>query len=453
VKVRSMALLCGLLTSLATFAVQPQPQAPILGGEILTPIGAQRAGNAQGTIPPWTGGLTQPPANYRPEHHEVDPFPEDQILFTIDADNMAAYADQLSPGQQALLKRYPQTWHLNVYRSRRSAAYPQRVYDAIARNATSAQLVTAGRGGVTGAEISSPFPLPTSGVELIWNHNLRWRGIRVERREGSAAVTRAGRFTPVISDQDWAFPYGFDSGSPFKQRYPNLLLAIKSKVIAPGFLSGDGLLVFETIDQTNDPRKTWNYSRALRRVVRLPYFGYQIPAQNSDGLRTVDDFDLYNGPPDRFEWRLLGKRELYIPYNAYRLHDHQLSAEDIIRVGHINPDHARYELHRVWEVEGRIRSGERHVYSRRVFYLDEDSWQIAVADSYDNSGELWRVNEAHALNYYTVPVLWSTLEVYHDLKQERMLVNGLDNEQQPYRFRSDGDPREFSPNALIYYLR
>jgi hypothetical protein len=170
-------------------------------------------------------------------------------------------------------------------------------------------------------------------------------------------------------------------------------------------------------------------------------------------LRTIDDFDLYNGPPDRYEWTLIGKQELYIPYNAYRLHGPQVGHADIVRTGHINPDHARYELHRVWVVEGLLKQGARHIYGRRVFYVDEDSWQIAVADSYNTDGELWRVNEAHAINYYTVPVLWSTLEVYHDLLAGRVLVNGLDNRHRPYRFLSGADPREFSPNALIYYLR
>ena len=121
--------------------------------------------------------------------------------------------------------------------------------------------------------------------------------------------------------------------------------------------------------------------------------------------------------------------------------------------GHLNPEHLRYELHRVWEVEAVLKADARHIYGRRVFYLDEDSWQIAVADSYDLDGKLWRVNEAHAVNFYTVPVLWSTLEVFHDLQQERVLINGLDNRRRPHRFLNTGDPREFSPNALVYYLR
>jgi len=160
-----------------------------------------------------------------------------------------------------------------------------------------------------------------------------------------------------------------------------------------------------------------------------------------------------NGSPAQFDWVLKGKQELYIPYNAYRIHDKAVGPGDIIRERHINPELARYELHRVWVVEGTLKPGMKHIYSRRVFYIDEDSWQIAVMDSYDMDGKLWRTAEAHALNYYEVPVLWSTLEVYYDLEAQRYLVSGLDNGRNPYRFSDTADPREFSPNALNFYIR
>ena len=433
-----------------SFAGHAQELSP--SGE-LTPVGAERAGNAAGTIPPWTCGITKPPANYRPGYHETDPFPDDAPLFRIDAGNAQAYAQHLTPGQLALLEAYPDTWYMNVYRSRRTASFPDFVYRAIAKNAETASVIMEGSGGVEQASVASPFPRPQSGVEVVWNHNLRFRGLRVQRTEGSAALTRRGRYTVVRSIQDWAFPYSVPVPLPFTERYPNVLLALKSKVIEPSLLSGDGTLLFETINQTRDPRKVWLYPRGLRRVLRSPQFGYEIPGSNSDNLRTVDDFGLYNGPPHRFDWKLLGKREVYIPYNAYRLHGRNLGSEDIARVGHIAPEHNRYELHRVWVVEGTLKSDARHIYGKRVFYVDEDSWQIAVADSYNTDGELWRVAEAHAINYYTVPVLWSTLEVYHDLIAQRVLINGLDNRHAPYAFLNKADPREFSPNALIYYLR
>lgn len=283
--------------------------------------------------------------------------------------------------------------------------------------------------------------------------HLRWRGIRIQRSFGQAAVTRRGRYTVTLALQDFAFPYAAHPDDELREKFPNLLLAIKGKVIQPGLLSGDGTLVLEPIDQTDAPRKSWTYNRNLRRILRAPHIANAFPAADTDNLRTVDEFDMFNGSPEQYDWQLKGKQELYIPYNAYRLHAQDLTVDDIVGKHHLNPAHARYELHRVWVVEGTLKPGMKHVYGRRVFYIDEDSWQIAVADNYDLEGHLWRTAEAHALNYYEVPVLWSTLEVYYDLAKQRYLVSGLDNGRNPYRFSDTADPREFSPNALNYYIR
>jgi benzoyl-CoA reductase/2-hydroxyglutaryl-CoA dehydratase subunit BcrC/BadD/HgdB len=155
---------------------------------------------------------------------------------------------------------------------------------------------------------------------------------------------------------------------------------------------------------------------------------------------------------------------MFIPYNAYRLDNGELKAADILQKRHINPDHARYELHRVWVVEGTVKVAERnpnalrledrgHQYSRRVFYLDEDSWQLALADNYDRNGNLWRVSEGHMINFYEVPVPWYNLEVFYDLQQERYVVVGLNNQRQVTTFDDQINPRLFGPNALDYYVR
>lgn len=447
-----------LLTVLACFAgtavraeVSAQEAARL--GTDLTPLGAERAGNADGSIPPWTGGLRAPPTGYEPGDWHPDPFAEDTVRLRISAANWREHAEHLSDGQRALLDAYPDSWEMRVYPTRRSASFPDFVYAAVVENATRAKLVVEGKGRVDESRISSPFPIPRSGVEVVWNHDLRWRGIRVERAQGSAAVTRRGNYRVVLQLQEIGFPYGAPRSPGFRRKYPNLMLAVKSKSIAPELEAGDGLLVLDPIDQTDDPRKVWSYSRALRRVVRLPYFAYEFPSPESDNLRTIDDAFLFNGPPDRFEWKLLGKREIYVPYNAYRLHSGQLEADDILRVGHIAPELARYELHRVWVVEGKLRPGQTHVYSRRIFYVDEDSWRVLVSESYDAAGRLWRVAEAHLVNHYEVPVPLETLEVFHDLSQRRYFVTGLDNGRNPPRFSEEIDPREFSPNALLYYVR
>ena len=422
-------------------------------GTVLTPIGAERAGNAAGTIPEWKGGITTPPAGYRKGERHRDPYPDDEVLFSITAGNAGDHADHLSAGQRALLAAYPETWRLRVYPTRRSASYPPWVYEAVVANATKAKAVLEKRGGVLHSRVSSPFPIPKQGVEVIWNHNLRWRGVRVTRSEGECGVTRAGRYTVIRSVQDFGFPYASRTETAFSRRYPNVLFAVKEKVYAPALLSGNGALVIETIDQAKAPRNAWSYSRALRRVIRNPYIAYDFPVADADNLRTVDDSFLFVGPPDRFDWKLHGKQEIYIPYNSYRLHAGGIGPADILKQQHIDPDLARYELHRVWKLEATLKAGASHIYSRRIFYLDEDSWQIALAESYDHEGRLWRANEAHALNFYEVPVHWSTMLVFHDLRVRRYAVSGLENDRNPPRFGEGGDPREFNPNALQYYVR
>jgi hypothetical protein len=430
----------------------PQLEAAGLERE-LTPMGAERAGSADGGIPAWTGGLSAPPPDHREGERETDPWPNDPILYTVTAADLPSRGALLSDGQKALLAAYPESWRLNVYPTHRSAAFPGWVQDAVRANATRASVVLEGKSSVAGARVGPPFPIPRSGIEAVWNHLLRWRGTRIERSEGIAAVTRLGRYRVVISDQVIGFPYGAQQADAFGKEYPNVLFGIKSHVIAPSRQAGDASLVIEPIDQTRDPRRAWLYNSDLRRIFRVPWAAYDFPAPNSDNLRTIDDAWLFNGPPDRFDWELVGKREMLIPYNAYRLDSGNVGPDQILRERHIDPALARYELHRVWVVQGTLKPGEKHIYSRRVFYLDEDSWQIAVAESYDRDGKLWRVNEAHALQFSAVPVLTSTLEVFHDLQQRRYLVNGLDNERNPWRFSGGSDPREFSPNALSYDIR
>ena len=458
-----LAVAMAVHTGTAVAAVSPQ-QAASLGGPELTPVGAQRPGNEAGTIPAWTGGIDTV-ATGAADTQSAPPYSDDTPLFTINAENVDEYAEQLSEGQKALLQLYPDSWYLNVYKTRRSASYPQYVYDAVKSNATRAQLVSDGLGGVRDADISSPFPIPQQGAEVLWNHILRWRGIHSDRLNGRAAVTRGrASYRVVIFQEQLASPYGQRITSELERQHPNIAMAFKQRVLAPGFESGLGQLILFPTDYTRDQRQGWLYNPNLRRVMRNPTGGFDNPAPNSDGLLLQDETDMFNGSPALFEWRLLGKRELYIPYNSYPLHSSDLAYSDILKTGHINPQLARYELHRVWVVEGTVRTTSRdrttldpqkrgHVYSRRVFYLDEDSWQLAVADNYDSDGKLWRVSEGHMINYYQVPVPWYTLEVYHDLQQQRYVANGLDNRFRPIKFSNSINPNKFSPLALDYFVR
>ena len=47
-------------------------------GTSLTPMGAEKAANADGSIPAWDGGITKPVAGYEKGMHHLNPFPNDQ---------------------------------------------------------------------------------------------------------------------------------------------------------------------------------------------------------------------------------------------------------------------------------------------------------------------------------------------------------------------------------------
>ena len=410
----------------------------------LTPFGAEKAGNKDGTIPPWTGGITKPPAGYAPGTQHPDPFAGDKPRFTIDSTNLDKHRDRLSVGVQKLLEAYP-SYRLPVYQTRRSASAPARIYEATARAAATARLDDGGN-GVGGAVIGIPFPIPENGLQVLWNHMLRYRGEEVTRTLGQTAVTRGGDYTLVKLLDRVIFHYSLPGMTEAK--LDNKILYFKQTVAAPPRAAGAIVLAHETINQVKEPRRAWVYNPGQRRVRRAPNVGYDNPGTAADGLRTADQYDMFNGAPNRYDWKLVGKREIYVPYNSYRLHSSKLKVSDIIRPLHINPEHVRYELHRVWVVEARLKEGARHLYKRRTFYVDEDSWQILLADLYDNRDELWRVSEGHVINYYEKPLLWTTLEVHSDLQSGRYLAVGVDNEYPPYDFSYRGRTREFQPAAL-----
>ncbi|GGP51088.1 hypothetical protein GCM10009347_17750 [Shewanella algicola] len=416
-------------------------------GTSLTPIGAEKAANADGSIPAWDGGITEPVAGYTKGMHHPDPFPEDKVLFTITNANKAQYAEFLTPGQNKLFELYPDSYKMNVYQTRRSASVPQYVYDATKNNALNAELVSQGN-GITGATIGTPFPIPASGLEVIWNHILRYRGVDVETYRSQAAPTSGGSYTLVENAEEIRFEYTRPEITLDKLKETNTLFYFKQVVTQPARLAGTALLVKETMDQEALPRQAWTYNTGQRRVRKAPNVAFDTPGTVSDGLRTTDDFDMFNGSPSRYNWELVGKKEVYIPYNDYKLHSDQLKYDQILKPGHINPEYARYEKHRVWEVKATLKDGMRHIYKTRVFYIDEDSWQVSLTDMYDNRDELYRVGVAHTINYYDVLTNWSTLEVFHDLQSRRYLAMGLDNEGRMYNFDASLSESNFTPDAL-----
>ena len=436
------AIALSLMVAAANAGVSSEEAAKI--GTTLTPMGAEMAGS--GEVTAWTGGVTTPPAGYTVGSKHVNPFAADKVKYTITAANYKDYADKLSDGQKALFEKYPDTYRMPVYPTQRSAAYPKDIYASTKKNATETSLVEGGN-GLNNYVDGTPFPIPATGVEAIWNHIVRYRGGSVSRVVGQATPQANGDYSIVRFKDEFTFRNKLTDFDASKDA--NVLFYFKQDVVSPARLAGNVLLVHETLDQIKEPRKAWVYNAGQRRVRRAPQVAYDGPGTASDGLRTADNFDMFNGAPDRYDWKLVGKQEMYIPYNSYKLNDGDVKYDDIVKAGHINQDLTRYELHRVWKVEATLKKGKRHVYGKRTFYLDEDTWQATVIDHYDGRGQLWRVAEAHNIMFYDTLVPWYAVEALYDLNSGRYLVLGLDNEETgSYEFGFERSSGDYTPAAL-----
>ncbi|WP_273489402.1 DUF1329 domain-containing protein [Roseateles chitosanitabidus] len=409
-------------------------------GKDLTPVGAERAGSKDGRIPAWDGGIAKSPAGYDASKGLADPFAADKPLYTINAANAEQHKDQLAPGQLALLKRYP-GYTMAVYPTRRSAAFPESIYASIKAEAGKVETANDGNSvvGVVGSTV--PFPFPKTGVEAIWNHAFRYRGGTLVRNTTEFPVQSNGSFTPVRRYEQTIFGNGLKD-------VPNVLFYFRTNYLAPSSIAGEALLAHDFIDQVKQPRAAWVYNPGTRRVLRAPHVAYDTPRTGTDGLSTVDDYDGFNGSPDRFDWKLVGKREMVVSYNNSRLTDKKLKYADIIQPATMNQSLVRYELHRVWVVEATLRQGKSHVYGKRVYFIDEDSWQIAHGDLYDGRGELWRVLEVHGAQFYDGPAYFIAGTAQYDLQARRYVSSGLTNEEKPIRFNEPMKVADFSADAL-----
>jgi hypothetical protein len=411
-------------------------------GHSLTPFGAMAAGNAEGTIPAWTGGLNQPPPGYTRGGPHPDPYAGEKPLLVINTGNMAQYAAHLTPGVQAMLRQYPE-YRLDVYPSHRSFAAPQEILDAAIANAKAAHLAEDGN-SVSGARLTIPFPIPQNGLEAIWNHLLRWRGYQAHFTSYAASPTAGGDYTLLKNDTYLLFPYslGGSSDSEFLSYY-------KIATLSPPLYAGQMVVAVDHLDPKAHPRDAWIYSPGEQRVRRAPEVNFDTPNVQADSLFTDDDLDLFNGSPERFDWKLVGKREIYVPYNDYEFASQTHDYSDILKPHVINPDLMRWELHRVWVVDATLKPGAHHIYSRRTYYLDEDSYEGLLTDQYDRRGQLWRVAQGAPICYYELPVLTNSANIFYDLQSGRYHARGLRNRNTILDFFSPRlRPTDFTPEAL-----
>ncbi len=429
-----------LLASMAMTNALQAADASDLGG-VLTPVGAERAGNADGSIPAWTGGNTDPVPGWSAGDPRVDLFASDEKLFTIDASNVDQYADKLSKGQIELIKRYDD-YRMDIYPTRRSCGYPDDIYERTKANITEASVgpdgeILSGYGGFL-------FPLPENGWETVLNHRTAFRG-RAEDHTVSMAVVRGnGGYNLNVGRMKILKPFFSGKTKDESDGYMGKLIYTQT---APAVAVGGVLL---SLEPYNGPNDTWGYIPGLRRVKKAPTASYDNPVPSQDDLRTFDQTFMFNGPGDRYNWKLLGKQEHYVPYNAAQLRGANVSIDDIVGEKFPNRDLTRYELHRVWVVEATVKEDARNVFKRRVFYIDEDTWTILVADLYDGHDKLWRFQENHIFMAPEIPACVTSGDFYFDLNAGRYIADNLivGDGNANYVAVDSVDDNMFTPSAL-----
>jgi hypothetical protein len=187
---------------------------------------------------------------------------------------------------------------------------------------------------------------------------------------------------------------------------------------APARRAGEILLVHEPgADYTKGKgRKAWQYLVGQRRVRLAPAVSFDTPNPAVAGTSTYDDAFIYNGSPERFTWTLVGKKEIIVPAANYDM-IFQTKVEDMLGEKFLDPEKIRWEKQRVWVVDSHLKAESRHLYSRRTFYLNEDSWGALASDMYDGRDQLWRLQYLYSANLYDRQATFGSAYGAYDLLQ------------------------------------
>jgi len=386
-------------------------------GTTLTPFGAIKAGNAGGSIPAYTGGIAKPPAGFKPGSGAwADPFPDEKPLFRIDSKNIDKYASSLSEGQKHILQKFP-GYYLDVYPSHRTASYPVKVLQATVRNATGCKSAKEGLAIEQDCRGGLPFPIPKTGREVMWNQLLRYQGDTsvMTANSRSWVVDSTGRMIMTAQQQTL-------TDSPYYQtevsdRDPAMGWRTYSHTQAPARRVGEMTGLIDFLDPTEKVRRAWTYTPGQRRVKLAPEFSYDTPIASMGGVIVFDELFIFSGKMDKFDFKLMGKKEMFLPYNMYRGVFDCPAPEKALLPQHTNPACERWELHRVWVVEATLKTGQRHAYSKRVYYLDEDLSGAGMFDAFDQGGQLHRALFNGATPFYDAAIPWAARTVVYDLNR------------------------------------
>ena len=451
-KKKTMAVIplaVGLLMAGAAFAKVPAAEAEKLGKE-LTCVGAEKAGSKDG-VPEYTGKWlgTPPGVQYTPNvgQHPVDPYANEKPVMSITADNMAQYAGKLSEGQKALFAKFPKTFRMDVYPGHRDFRYSDAVCAAAKQNALNAELGDGGLSVKNGFRGAVSFPIPKNGQEALMNNMFPTRAFNEDKLADIANVLSDGTIS-WGRQRNQNLDYGNlpeEVGKPLEGLMANSM----TLVLLPEREKGSVSVSSEPVNFAKDKRLAWNYDPGTRRVRQLPEYGFDQPLGGSGGKMTIDSDRLFNGSPERYNWKLLGKREMYIPANSYKLHSKDVKYADLIKPGVPNADYIRWELRRVLAVEGTLKDNYRHLYGKRVLFLDEDTGMAVMSDMYDARGSLWQYA---FINYYygfDINAWQAGNAFFFDLNSGGYVAYNLFQERPRAGILNKGDlkPSMFTPQA------
>ena len=454
-KRRDFGLLAG--TSLATAtALRPAqaqsatPDASLLT-TTLTPMGGERAGNADGSIPAWTGGLTSAPLPATAPV-AVHLFEDEQPLYTIDASNMAQYADLLTEATKFQITKYGVS--LQVFTTHRTAAVPQYVADNTAKNVTSAQFdPRGGRFGFTGAYGGAPFPIINTsdplvgGAQLIWNHLTAWVGYSDLTMFAPGVVVINGQLTLVAGTLSRTiYPYYDPNGTV--ANFDGYFSKGHYYDQAPSSVEGGETLVWHSTNVSQNPDIVWSLLNGQGRVRKAPDQAYDTPNPESNGIANLDESSCFYGNPSQYDWSYIAKKEMLVPYNCNKLCF--VDIQEFLGAHAPKPEYIRWEKHRVWVVEANLAPGEHNVNAKRRFYIDEDTWVALLGEGYDAQGNLVK---GYGIYNQCVPSLPGTIELStatYNLTNGDFIFNGNNNYAQykGTQFIAPQNPTLFDPQQM-----
>lgn len=366
-------------------------------GKDLTPLGAEKAGNKSGTIPAWAG-FEAPLPGWAPLKKRIDYWKhkDEKPLFSIDASNVNKYAENLTPGQIQVIKQL-KGYRMDIYPSHRTCDAPGFVKENTKKNVTTAAVSPEGWYLKEAYVPGIPFPVPKNGVEVMLNGKYHYRGEGYDVHNMFTAVSPRKGSSDWIKARDslvWYMPWG-KKGSTLLSKLPPIESYVSFGYTEPTALAGQELNI--TVKANEPGTETFYYFPGQRRVRRMPTYAYDAPQIGFENQYTMDEITILFGTLDRFDWKLVGKKEIYIPYNTFGAYNFDGKYEDFALNDFINPAARRYELHRVWVVEGNVKAGMRHSAPKRTYYLDEDSWAFSGGEDYDGQGKIAKVREAYII--------------------------------------------------------